>query len=383
MDSLVYWIWLSGFELSGGELQNLLEYFYEPQNIYRSKETAFPPTVSRETAARLCDKNLDKAYRIYNDCENKGIYVIPYGSSDYPESLTDIYDPPAVLYAKGNIFDWNSLICIGIVGTRSCDSYGESVTKYFAGELAKRNIMIVSGMAYGIDAIAAQCAIDEGKPTIAVFGNGVDIVYPSGNAGLYGSIEKNGLMLSEYPPGTRPARWTFPRRNRIISGLCRGVLVTEAPEKSGAVISAKYAREYGRDVFAVPGDIFSSNCTGTNRLITSGAVPVLNVYDILREYPDLETKIPKKVKKVHAADIKRPSAVQKSKDEALDFDKMDKLNDLQKKICKFIADGEKHIDDMVRELSLSPSALNSELLMLEINGIVTALPGNKYEIKRK
>lgn len=207
-------------------------------------------------------------------------------TKDYPKLLAQIYDPPKQLYCRGNM-RLLSTFCIGVVGTRKLTDYGKEAAETIISGLSGNNITVVSGLAFGIDTVAHQTALDNELPTIAVLGTGIDDknIYPNTNLPLAKNIlEKGGLIISEYPQGTRGYKGNFPARNRIISGLSRGILVVEAPEISGALITTKFATEQNRDVFAVPGNIFSPNSKGPNMLIQRGAKPVFSAQDILGSY---------------------------------------------------------------------------------------------------
>jgi DNA processing protein len=211
-----------------------------------------------------------------------GTKLITYWDEEYPQSLKNIPDPPVCLFVKGK-WEYLSYNLFAVVGTRKMTSYGKQVTERFVSEISK-HFIIVSGMAYGVDTIAHSTALRLNRPTIAVLGCGVDVVYPKSNKVLYKQIIDNGCVVSEYLPWESPKKFTFVERNRIISGLSVGVLVTEAGVESGALITAKYAIEQGRDVFAVPGDIFRTTSQGTNYLIKSGAFVATEPSDILEYY---------------------------------------------------------------------------------------------------
>ena len=214
------------------------------------------------------------------------IKEIELGSKEYPKLLAQVTSPPKKLYCRGNIKLLQSF-CLGVVGTRKLTSYGKEATEFIVSELAGNDITIVSGLALGIDAIAHQAAIDAGLPTIAVLGSGIDdnSIYPKTNFQLGQNILKEGgAIISEYEPGFHANEKTFPQRNKIISGLSKGVLVIEAPLISGALITTRFATEQDRDVFAVPGNIFSPNSKGPNMLIQKGAKPVFSAEDILGTY---------------------------------------------------------------------------------------------------
>ena len=218
--------------------------------------------------------------------EEKGVRLVTLVDPEYPALLREIDDPPLVLYVKGRL-PIDPARSIGIVGTRRATRYGKMVAGRFASQLALKGVTIVSGLAAGIDTAAHQGAIDVGGLTVAVLGCGIDYPYPKRNQPLLQKIFEAGTALSEYPLGMRPAKWTFPQRNRIIAGLSRGVVVVQAPERSGSLITARLALEQGRDVFAVPGNINSLTSAGSNRLIKQGAQLVDRAEEILAEYPDL------------------------------------------------------------------------------------------------
>ena len=210
------------------------------------------------------------------------IQLLSIENPKYPMLLRQIYDPPKFLYVLGNVNILNNL-SVAIVGCREASQYGKSCAKYFAYNLAQQEINIVSGLAKGIDSFSHIGAIDTKGKTIAVIGSGLDVIYPKENEILAKQILANGgTIISEYPLGTKPNKNNFPARNRIISGLSRGVIIVEAKEKSGSLITANFALEQGREVFAVPGNINSINSIGTNNLIKDGAIPVCNYSDVLQ-----------------------------------------------------------------------------------------------------
>ncbi len=225
--------------------------------------------------------------RMITDWEKQGIRLCMRDDEEYPPLLAEIFDPPSLLYYRGTIP--KSELAIGIVGSRRSTTYGRQAARKIASELAASDVVVVSGAARGIDTASHLGALENGK-TIAVLGSGVDVVYPPENAKLLADIAVSGAVISEYPPGTQPRQGFFPARNRIISGISAGLLVVEAAEKSGALITATCAMEEGRDVFAVPGSIFSPVSVGTNRLIQDGVKPIACGQDILDEYQISTTK---------------------------------------------------------------------------------------------
>lgn len=224
----------------------------------------------------------DLVHKIEMRLSKGDISLITYWDEEYPEELRHIPDPPVFIFAKGNV-EFLSYDLFAVVGTRKMTNYGKQVTEMFSTDLSK-HFVIVSGMAYGVDSIAHATALKNLRPTIAVLGCGVDYIYPKSNERLYQEIIKNGCVISEYLPWEGPQKYTFVARNRIISGVSKGVLVTEAGTDSGALITAKFGVEQGKDIFAVPGDIFKSTSTGTNYLIKNGAFLVTRPSEILEYY---------------------------------------------------------------------------------------------------
>lgn len=281
-----YWVWLSSIDnLSLDTIYKLLNIFKEPERIwYLDKKDLEKINLNKEDIDRILNiyykQNLDN---IMYYIKKNNIITVSINDENYPNSLKNIYDPPILLYLKGNI-DLIYKKSISIIGCRLCSSYGKVVTKKFAYNLAKKNITIISGLARGIDTYAHIGALEANGNTIAVLGSGIDVIYPKENENLYNSIIKNnGLIISEYIIGTKPIPINFPKRNRIISALSSGVLVTEAKIRSGSFITVDFALEQGKEIFAVPGNINSVNSEGTNSLIKQGAKLVTSVDDILDE----------------------------------------------------------------------------------------------------
>ena len=283
----LYWIWLSDrLGVASKYLTPLIERFESPFEIYSltEDELIMSGCVPKDIASRLSNKNLGKAYNIMDSCTVGNIGILSYADKFYPASLRSIKDPPAVLYYKGSLIDFNEKLCIAVVGTRTMSEYGKRTAYKMGYELASAGAVVVSGMALGVDSVAACGAITAGGKTIAVLGCGVDIVYPREHAKLKKIIENNGVVISEFAPGTSPMGSNFPIRNRIISGIAQGTLVIEADARSGALITARSALVQGREVFAVPGNIDESNSSGTNAMIKGGATTVLSADDILINY---------------------------------------------------------------------------------------------------
>ena len=287
---LIHWLWLAHRPgLSDRMKAVLLQHFQDPEDIYFADKEAFSHIegLSPENLEALQDKELTPAEQIMDACQQENLHILTCRDAAYPGALKNIPDPPLVLYYKGQLPSLDSSPVIGVVGTRKASAYGMTSAKRLGYQIGKCGGIVVSGMAYGIDSMAMSGALTAGAKVVGVLGCGADIVYPLSNRALFQDVERYGCILSEFPPGTPPAKWNFPRRNRIISGLSNGVLVVEAPEKSGALITARLAAEQGRDVFAVPGNIDMPSFVGSNRLLRDGAIMVSSGWDILSEYEAL------------------------------------------------------------------------------------------------
>ncbi|MDD4833069.1 MAG: DNA-processing protein DprA [Clostridia bacterium] len=289
---------------------------------------------------------------IITQIEKNGVTAVTYFSPDYPQKLKDIPDPPYTLYCKGDVSILNS-DGIAVVGTRKISAYGRRVTAYFTDELAK-HFTIISGLAYGVDTVAHETALKSGGKTIAVLGSGVCNIYPAANENLARKIlENGGLIVSEFGIFGEPNNYHFPMRNRIVSGLSRALLITEAPLKSGTMTTLEHALEQGKDVYAVPGEIYSQNSMGCNELLKrlQGAL-VTDPKDILRE---MNVRYEKKEKKAIQLDLTQQSVV------------------------NLLIAGKKNFDELVETTKLNPSELAFVLSNLELMGCIMKLPGNVYQ----
>lgn len=297
-----------------------------------------------------------EAGNIIRMCDSKGIKILTISDDEYPELLKYITDPPLVLYCRGMIPRSNS---IAIVGSRKASGYGIETARKMAFNLALSDICIVSGMARGIDTAAHTGALEAGGKTVAVLGCGVDVTYPPENSGLMERIAESGAVISEYPPGTPPSTFNFPGRNRIISGMSVGTLIVEAGMKSGSLITANYALEQGRDVFAVPGNINNYNSMGTNRLIKDGAKMVLDVDDILDELSFGSSPLVKKNRKTKGS-------------------RTHNLGTKEKKIVNALKIEDLYDEELAEKTSIDLIELFELLLELELNGIVKKSINGKY-----
>jgi DNA processing protein len=289
---------------------------------------------------------------------NAGVAALTWDDADYPRLLREVADPPPVLFVKGTLTEADAW-AVSIVGTRRATVYGREVTEMLAGDLARSRITIVSGMARGIDAFAHQAALRAGGRTLAVLGCGVDIVYPPEHRRLAQQIAEQGALVSDYPLGTPPDAANFPPRNRLISGLSLGVVVVEADEHSGALITTEFAAEQGRDVFAVPGNIFNRSSRGTNRLIQQGARIVLDTQSILEE--------------LNLNMVTDRVEVGQALPE----------NDTERSILAHLSHEPTQVNELVRALSLPVADVTAALALMELKGWVRQSTGTSYVLARE
>ena len=281
---LVHWIWLAHLPgLSDRMKLALLQQFQDPEEIYFADSGAFDHVdgMSAEIKQALTDRDLSRSEKILEACHKEQIHLLTFRDAAYPVRLKNIPDPPVLLYYRGVLPDFDGNPVIGVVGTRKASAYGLTTAKRMGYQIGRCGGILVSGMAYGIDSMAMSGALTAGAAVVGVLGCGADIVYPPSGKGLFRDTERYGCILSEFAPGTPPLAFHFPKRNRIIAGLSCGVLVVEAPEKSGALITARQALDQGRDVFAVPGNIDVPSLAGSNQLLRDGAIPVFSGWDVL------------------------------------------------------------------------------------------------------
>jgi len=289
------------------------------------------------------------------------VKTLNLSDKEYPEALRNIYNPPQELFLRGSLLD-SDKNAVAIVGTRRATPYGLKQCERFARDLALRGITVISGMALGIDSAAHAGALAVGGRTIAVLGSGHNHIYPRENTKLYGEIIKNGAVVSEYSPDTRPFKTNFPKRNRIISGLSKGVLVVEAPARSGALITADFALQQGREVFALPGDVGSAKSNGTHRLIKEGAKLVECAWDILEDLEHIidireEPPVPGSCRPDPAAVLALPE---------------------QKKVFAFLDDRPKSLDEISEITNIPVQKVSETLLGLELKKMIKALPGENF-----
>lgn len=284
-----YWIWLQRTLGAGFFADELIAHFSDARGIYEAGEDAWisSGTLSPKNFKKLSTLSPSQSYEIMNACMKNGWHIIPYDSPLYPKQLRRINSSPLVLYVWGDAGVLDSMPSIGMVGTRNCSDYGLNIAYSLSEQLAKAGFSVVSGGAVGVDRACHEGAMASGGKTVAFLGCGLGSEYLKSNENMRRRISENGAVVSEFPPYTPASRITFPIRNRLISGMSLGTVVIEAKERSGSLITARYCREQGRIVFAVPGDVTNSNFFGTNKLIRDGARAVFSAYDIISEFSDL------------------------------------------------------------------------------------------------
>ncbi|MBR2459627.1 MAG: DNA-processing protein DprA [Clostridia bacterium] len=305
-----YWIWLSqafGSTASAFSDKLLYEFRNDPELIYNAREDELKAVLpdNPRLIRRLMNKDLNGIGAIIHFCEKNNVGVLTPESFLYPSSLLSIVGKPLALYYKGTIPDFSEKLSISVVGTRKVTPYGINASYAMSYDLAKSGAIVVSGMADGTDAAAHRGALDAMGCTVAVLGSGIDVVYPKKNTPLYNELILHGLVMTEYAPGMPPNGWHFPQRNRIISGLSSGVLVVEAAQRSGALITAEYAKKQGRLIYAVPGKLGEYTSVGTNALIRAGAKITTSANDIISDFKAL---YPRTLRDTEKASLRHPGA---------------------------------------------------------------------------
>lgn len=384
---LKYWLWLT--ELPGLTNQTrlaLLRHFPSPEDVYYAdpEEVLLTEGITRQQAELLKNKDLSAADRILADCQRLNIRILTLQDAAYPGRLKNIYDPPCLLYVQGRLPVFDEEVAVAVVGTRDCTPYGITCAEKLGYGLTRGGAVVVTGLARGIDAAATRGALRAGGITAAVVGNGLDVRYPPESRYLYEDVAAAGVLLSEYPPGSEPLGWHFPVRNRILSGLCLATLVVEAPEHSGALITAGTALEQGREVFAVPGPIDAPTSVGCNQLIRDGGGMVSEAWDLLREY---EARFPDKLRPgeaKHQPSILGYQARQKEEPRPVPPSVSLSHNDLsltddQIALLKALPEEEPMlVDDLIEQTDIPTRRVLSALTVLEIEHLVQQHSGKRY-----
>lgn len=418
---LLHWIWLATRPGMNDRMKAaVIERFGDAEDAFYADSAAYERIdgMTAEACAALQDKSLTEARRILAQCTDQNIGILTFRDAAYPSRLKNISDPPLVLYYKGRLPDFDALPLIGVVGTRKASAYGITAAKRMGYGIAQCGGVVVSGIAEGIDAASMSGALTAGGTVIAVLGNGADVVYPHCNRALYGDTERRGCLLTEFPPGTPPCKWNFPKRNRIISGLSCGVLVVEAPLKSGSLITARQAAEQGRDVFVVPGNIDVPTFAGSNALLRDGAIVATTGWDVMSEYhaqypdqikefdkPGTQTAYADEVTRTVSADTgktlkvaqnvrlldKIKAVVPKKDKKVIDNGENPPYSDVEKSLPKLTAEeqaivdqlkqGQRLRDDVIAATGLPAGKVAATLTILEVKGVVQRLPGNWLTLK--
>lgn len=361
-DGLIY---LNAIGISNNQIEIIENYLLRDEmdfNVLFDKKyvTNFENILSKGSYAKILGNNITVLENLEERTCKNNINIVTYKDCIYPERLKNIENPPKVLYIRGKITEDDDL-AIAIVGSRKHTSYGEAMVNYFAGELAKLNVTVISGMAYGLDTIAHRSALNNEGRTIAVLGSGVDVIYPIKNSNLYLNIINNGAVISEFPLGMQSMPYNFPQRNRIISALSLGVIVAEAKAKSGSLITARIAAEQGKEVFAIPGNITSYYSEGTNLLIRDGAIPLLSMEDILISVSEIQ---------------KDREEIKKRKE------KINNLTEDELIIYNLISSGINNIDKISIESYFDIAYTNSLITILELKDLIESDNNKDFYIKK-
>jgi DNA processing protein len=355
------WLRFANLQLPARSANALLDRFGSPEAVFAARPADMDDIagVTERVAVRLADESYIPTEAQLRFMRSAGVMVVPRDAEEYPKNLREIPDPPAVLFVRGRL-DERDRFAVGLVGSRRSTPYGRGVTAKLARELCAAGLTVVSGGALGIDAIAHQAAVDAHGRTLVVLGCGLDIEYPRENQRIFERVfsEDRGALVTEFPLGTAPEPWRFPLRNRIISGLSMGVVVVEAGEHSGALLTATAAAEQGRDVMAVPGNVDREGSRGTNALIRDGAILIENAQDVLRALGVLVLESPKAA----------PAAPRLGPD----------LPEGQKRLLEYLSLTPRHIDALAADVRMSPPDVSVQMTLLELTGLVRRLPGNCY-----
>ncbi len=369
---LKYWIALKSIKGIGYvSFPALVDRFGSPAAVFSASVSDLQRTegISSRIATAIVDfRGWDNIKAELELIHKYNVKIVTYRDESYPQQLLNVYDRPPYIYVRGNLN--NEDINIAIVGSRAASTYGKYTTERISRDLALQGVTVVSGMARGIDSSAHRGAITAHGRTVAILGSGLDVIYPPENKKLFADIIENGAVISEFPMGTPPRSTNFPARNRIISGMSYGVVIVEAGEKSGSLITARLALEQGREVFAVPGSIDSAGSRGTNKLIKQGAKLIENTEDILEEIlPQIEQRKPLK-------GFSTPETLNASSP------RVEKLNAVEQKLYDLVSPKRMHIDDLISLTGFSSADILSALTTMELKGIVRQHPGKFFSAER-
>ena len=406
MAGLKYWIWLSTRRgLDAASALTVLDYFVTPERAYYADREEYDQLpIPPRARAGLCSKELDTADRILADCQRLSLRIMTFRDGDYPERLRQIADPPAVLYVRGRMFQFDEEAAIAVVGSRTPSQYGEAAAAKLGMELAAGGALVLSGIAEGLDTCAIKGALKAGGPVVSVLGGGIDVPYPFENRFLYEDVAAAGALISAYPPGTPHKGHHFPRRNRILSGLALGVLAVECRRASGTMSTVRHAMDQDRDIFAVPGAIDAPMSEGANWLIQQGAKLVTCGEDILEEYrdrfpgrlgrrgrlspqdamqrlADVKSAPPARLEEKPAEEA-RPAADGEAREEAggrvLGREELSRFTDDQLVVLRALREKSRCADELVELTGIPARRVLSALTMLQVEGAVEEGPGRRF-----
>lgn len=406
MSNVRYWLWfVMAFRPGNERIWEMVTPFQDIKKAYECVHDGNHAAMNAKERKSAVTTHIEQCDSIIQYCEDKGYRIITFEDENYPPLLRNIYNPPAVLFCMGNIENFISRPAVACVGTRRPSVYSAEITEKICGELAKREIAVVSGFALGLDSAAHKGVLKQNGCTAAVLACGLDVNYPKENEKAKKMVAVNGVVITEYLPGTRPDRFCFHIRNRIISGMCFGTLVTEADEKSGSLITAAHAAEQGRTVFCIPpGDIFDKRYSGVIKYLRDGAVPVFSHLDILYEYytsdyfrnneismkwPELygEDDIPYRDSRMvnkRSGSVKTESSIEKRAnvpEKQMVYEQLlDEMTDEQRLVAVCLKDGDLHSDEIALSADIDSFRVLAVLTELEIMGAAELRPDNKYRL---
>ena len=406
---LAHWIWLSTKPaIQERTALNILQSFPDISALYHARDYSCVEGITKKVVSQLMDKSLDYASAVIQLCKERKIQILTYADSAYPSRLKNIYDPPLVLYYKGQLPEFDAEAAIAVVGTRKATTYGCVVAKRMGYQITKCGGLVVTGLAAGIDGMAAQGALIANGAPVGVFGCGVDVVYPRFQEKLFQMVERKGCLISEFTPGTPPNGWNFPKRNRLLSGLSCGVVVVEAPAKSGALITAQHALDQGRDVFAVPGNVGGFASAGSNQLLRSGAIVAQHGWDVMSEYVDLfPGKVYRWLSRIEWEDFPQDvielretpklaatgqrfrQPAEKSVDNSsrtpyhVSQQDLSGLSAQERAVYAVLTSEPQQIDQIIVRSGLNASEVLASITLLEVKGMITRHPGKYYSQAKK
>lgn len=405
MSAIKYWLWLNAAaNVPPKAKAMLLEHYGSPEEMYFAPQGEYKKLLGDkiEGIDALELRDLDSALRIIDDCDRQGISIISCQDALFPDRLKNIYSTPSIIYVKGTLPAVDDEAAIAVIGTRKASPYGLKMGRKIGYEIAKCGGVVVSGLTAGIDAAGAEGALMAGGRVIGVLGT----PHEKEKGRLAEDVAQSGALISEYPPGTTPVSSFFRARNRIAAGLSVGVVVVEAPAKSGTRLFANEAADQGKEIFAVPGNADSQNCVGTNELLKEGAKPVTDGWDVMCEfkalYPDkisrtrdmtMPAEKENKPAVYHDEDkakpVKRENATKKVIDKPdstayIDLQTvLEKLSESQIKIVSVMETPSMHVDDIIESSGFSPARVLADLTMLQLKGIVTQEKGKRFTLNVK